>query len=51
MNSGKGRAKDQADLVAAAAVLLSFGVSAYPVPADQEAAARALAGPPEPATA
>jgi hypothetical protein len=48
---GKGRAKDQADLVAAAAVLLSFGVSAYPVPADQEAAARALAGPTEPATA
>ena len=42
---GKGRAKDQADLVAAAAVLLSFGVSAYPVPEGQESAARALATP------
>jgi hypothetical protein len=42
---GKGNVKKQADLKAAAAVLLSFGVSAYPVPAEQEAAARALADP------
>lgn len=44
---GKGNLKKQADLKAAAAVLLSFGVSAYPVPAEQEAAARALAAPAE----
>lgn len=42
---GKGRAKDRADLVAAAAVLLSFGVSEYPVPEAQEQAARALVIP------
>lgn len=42
---GKGNVKKRADLKATAAVLLSFGVSAYPVPADQEAAARALAAP------
>jgi hypothetical protein len=41
----KGNVKKQADLKAAATVLLAFGVSAYPVPADQEAAARALAAP------
>ncbi len=46
---GKKRARDQADLVAAAAVLLSFGISAYPVPAEQEAAARALSGTAVPA--
>lgn len=42
---GRGTLKTQADLKAAAAVLLSFGISSYPVPADQEAAARALAIP------
>lgn len=42
---GKSRLKQQADLVSAAAVLLSFGVSRYPVPPEEEAFARALAQP------
>ena len=40
---GKGKLKAQGGLKAAAAVLLSFGVSNFPVPPEQEAAARALA--------
>lgn len=40
---GKGTVTKQGGLKAAAAVLLAFGVSAYPVPPEQEAAARALA--------
>ena len=39
----KGTLTRQGGLKAAAAVLLAFGVSAYPVPPEQEAAARALA--------
>lgn len=44
---GKGTVTKQGGLKAAAAVLLAFGVSAYPVPPEQEAAARALAAGPE----
>jgi hypothetical protein len=42
---GKGNLKKQANLKAAAAVLLTFGVSHYPVPETQEAQARALGKP------
>jgi hypothetical protein len=45
---GKGKLRLQANLKAAAAVLMTFGVSEFPVPADQEARARALAGQGEP---
>jgi len=42
---GKKNLKKQSDLKATAAVLLSFGVSRYPVTPEEEAAARALADP------
>lgn len=42
---GKGNLKKQANLKAAAAVLMTFGVSHYPVPDTQAALARALAPP------
>jgi len=40
---GKGKLRAQANVKAAAAVLLTFGVSAYPVPEEQETQARAMA--------
>jgi len=48
---GKGKLRLQANVKAAAAVLMTFGVSEFPVPADQEARARALAGQGETASA
>ncbi len=40
---GKSRVRKQADLTAAAAVLLSFGLTGYPVVPEEETRARALA--------